>query len=300
MKISNNISAANTILSSVNNRQAVSSFAEKNGRVKPDGRFDSFVMTGTEKNVNGQNSAKKLNTEQQELLRNLDNLSEDEKETAAVCSYIDMQRCCKSAADRQETDIAMFKSLQEQKSYYNELLEKDGVISDKGGKYDFAGVKAGMAVDKSSIKQALADVQKKIGYLTQPPTENTKMYELTDSIYRSAAQTFKTVTGIEDSALELDDDSLCKVREGLTEENYLQKAEENLNSIKNRSKQLGKIFSDYANGNPEIIEKLGKYGKTDSAYNKKQEQLRQAFEKYTKEINSTPFELKLTRNLFTD
>lgn len=81
------------------------------------------------------------------------------------------------------------------------------------------------------------------------PTEETTRYELTDKIFRSASQAFAKATGISDDALTLDDDSFCKYREGLTEENYLEKTNEAINSIKKRSEQLRNVMSDYTGRN---------------------------------------------------
>lgn len=245
MKITTNINAANTNLTAITNRETVMRSANGEKLQKSAGRFDTFTMLSAD----DQKIAKGLSAEKAELIRNLDNLSEEEKAEVAVASYIDMQKCCKSALDRYETDIYSFKSLQEKKAYYNELKSQGGVISEDGGKYAFATSSAGSVIGEKEIDEALSEVQERLDLLTMSPTEETAGYELNDKIFRSASNAFAKATGISDDALNLNDDSLCKVKEGLTEENYLEKMNEAINSVKNRSQQLKSVMNDYMGKN---------------------------------------------------
>lgn len=244
MKISASINAANTNLTAITNRKTVLNSSDGNKRAESKGRFDTFTMIG-----DGPKTAKSLSAEKAALIRNLDNLSEEEKAEVAVTSYIDMQKCCKSVLDRYETDMYSFRSLQEKKTYYNELKSQGGVISEEGGKYAFSESNAGSVIGEKEIDAALSEVQEKIDRLTMAPTEETKRYDLSDKIFRSASRAFAMATGISDDALNLDDDSFRKFREGLTEENYLEKANEAIDSIKNRSQQLSNVMRDYTERN---------------------------------------------------
>lgn len=264
---------------------------------KPAGRFDTFTLVGTNK----PDEAKKLSFDKAELIRNLESLSEEEKAEVAVGSYISMQKCCKSAISHYETDIYSFKSFQEEKAYYNELKSQGGTVSGEGGKYAFAAVGAGSTIDEKEIDAILSQVQERINRFIMAPTEETARYELTDKIFRSASQAFSAVTGISDDALNLEDDSLCKVREGLTEENYLEKANEAINSIKERSKQLTKVMNDYAERNSYAKDKMKDLSNLLSdPHSEKTDKLIEVFEKYGDEINSLPFKLNLFYNPFPD
>lgn len=244
MKITS-INAANTNLTAITNRKTVMNSANTENVKENRRRFDTFTMI----NADNHKTAKGLSSEKAELIRNLDNLSEEEKAEVAVASYIDMQKCCKSALDRYETDIYSFKSLQEKKAYYTELKSQGGVISEEGGKYGFAAASAGSSIDEKEIDAALSEVQGRLDSLMMSPTEETAKNELNDKIFRNAASAFAKATGISDDALNLEDDSLCKVKEGLTEENYLEKMSEAVNSIKNRSQQLTNVMNDYIGTN---------------------------------------------------
>lgn len=146
MKITG-INAANTNLAAITNRKTVMKSANGENLKKSAGRFDTFTMLSAE----DQKIAKGLSAEKAELIRNLDNLSEEEKAEVAVASYIEMQRCCKSSLDCYETDISSFKYLQEQKAYYTELQSQGGVISEDGGKYAFATSSVGSVIGEEEI-----------------------------------------------------------------------------------------------------------------------------------------------------
>lgn len=280
MKVSNVINAANTNFAANSKNSAV---PDKTAQAEKQGRFDTFTMIGE----NDKKTTSSLSTEKKELIRNLDNLSEEEKAEEAVASYIDMQKCCWEVLDRYETDIYLFNSFQEQKAYYNEMKNQGGVISEEGGKYAFAASSAGSVIDEKDIDAALSEVQKRINRLTMAPTEETARYELNDKIFRLASQAFAKVTGISDDALNLDDDSFCKVREGLTEENYLEKTIEAANLVKNRSEQLRSVMSDYTGRNSyakEAMKNLDKFLKVD--LNKEAPPLAEILEKYHNRIES--------------
>ncbi len=265
---------------------------------KPVGRFDTFTLVGSD----GSEKVRKLSAEKAELVRNLDNLSEEEKAEVAVASYIDMQKCCKSVLDRYETDMYSFKSLQEKKAYYNELKNQGGIISEEGGKYAFAESNAGSVIGEKEIDAALSEVQERINRFIMAPSEETAGYELTDKIFRSASQAFSKVTGITDDALNLGDDSLCKFREGLTEENYLEKTNEAINSIKNRSQQIRSVMSDYTGRNSYAKDLMTNPNKLlNNAENKEKTHLAELLEQYREQIELTDTsESDLLSDLFSE
>ncbi len=298
MKISANIHAVNTNLSKVAGTLTVTGSNRTVNSNKPAGRFDTFTLVGTGESDN----ASKLSFEKSELIRNLDNMSEEEKTEAAVTSYIEMQKCCKSALDRYETDMYSFKSLQEKKAYYNELKSQGGVISEEGGKYAFSESSAGSVIGKKEIDAALSEVQERINRFIMAPTDETAGYELTDKIFRSASQAFSKATGLSDNALNLDDDSFCKFREGLTEENYLEKTNEAINSIKNRSGQLRSVMNDYTGKKSYAKDLMMNPDKLLNNTEKKEKpHLAELPEQYRKQIELTDlFESDLLSDLFPE
>lgn len=297
MKITNVIHPVDPNLSVKTGKVTLASPNSAAASSKPTGRFDTFTLVGTSK----PDEAKKLSFDKAELIRNLENLSEEEKANVAVGSYIDMQKCCKSAISHYETDIYSFKSLQEEKAYYNKLKNQGGTVSEEGGKYAFTAASAGSTIDEKEIDAALSEVQERINRFIMAPTEETARYELTDKIFRSASQAFSTVAGISDDALNLEDDSLCKVREGLTEENFLEKENEAINSIRERSEQLSKVMGDYMEKNPYVKEKMKDINNLlRNDHSEKTNKLIEVLEKYGDEINSLPFKLNLFYNPFPD
>lgn len=298
MKITTNINVVNTNLAAITNRKTVMNFSNGDKPKKSVGRFDTFTIISSD----DQKAAKGLSAEKAELVRNLDNLSEEEKAEVAVASYIDMQKCCKSALDRYETDMYSFKSLQEKKAYYNELKNQGGIISEEGGKYAFAESNAGSVIGEKEIDAALSEVQERINRFIMAPSEETAGYELTDKIFRSASQAFSKVTGITDDALNLGDDSLCKFREGLTEENYLEKTNEAINSIKNRSQQIRSVMSDYTGRNSYAKDLMTNPNKLlNNAENKEKTHLAELLEQYREQIELTDTsESDLLSDLFSE
>ncbi len=167
-----------------------------------------------------------------------------------------MQICCKSAVDSLEVKRYCFSSLKEQKAYYTDLLEKGGAISEQGGKYEFFGEKEGTFVNREDIEEALSKVQGYINNYLVEPDEKTSSLEMNEKLFKSSAAVFSAATGINDDALSLEDDSFKKVKGGLTEENYLERITNDINSIKDRSKRITGIMTEYASKNDLVKEKM--------------------------------------------
>lgn len=268
---------------------------------KPTGRFDTFTLVGSRESDKTIEISSALSSERAELIRNLDSMSEEEKAEVAVCSYLDMQISCKEALGIHELRTNIFKMRQEEKAYYNELKSQGGIISEEGGKYAFTGMETGTAVDMKSIEAALADAQQKIDSLIIPPDGSASFGSLVDKSFRASAETFSAATGISDDALNLNDDSFYKIRAGLTEENFLEKENEAINSIRERSEQLSKVMGDYMEKNPYAKEKMKDINNLlRNDHSEKTNKLIGVLEKYGDEINSLPFKLNLFYNPFPD
>ncbi len=247
MKITTNINAANTNLSSAKKTTA------PKGKLNVLGDKDSSVSKNEQSAFETPTT---VNADKAELVRNLSSLSKEEKADAAYYSYMDMQICCKSAVDSLEVKRYCFSSLKEQKAYYTDLLEKGGAISEQGGKYEFFGEKEGTFVNREDIEEALSKVQGYINNYLVEPDEKTSSLEMNEKLFKSSAAVFSAATGINDDALSLEDDSFKKVKGGLTEENYLERITNDINSIKDRSKRITGIMTEYASKNDLVKEKM--------------------------------------------
>lgn len=258
MKISTNINANNTIFAKDSNlnssknhgslKSALSTFEDK--------KHDTFTMAGIDisKTDNKLSYNETFKSKNSELIRNLGNLSEKDKQTVAVDSYYQMQHNLKLAVDSHKERIDFFGELKEKKDYYNQLLAGDEEIDELGGKYAFLGRKAGETINKDDIYAALDEVQRDINSLMQPRTYGSESADkffrnFGAKVFSAFAATFETVTGITDASLTVDgDESMMDQISGLTEENFVQKHTEAIEKIEKRSKNLENVMEKYMNG----------------------------------------------------
>lgn len=268
MKISTNINAANTNLAAV-----------KRTAQKP-----QFTLSSKTTSKSDKSEADTLTPEKSKLVRDLSSLSKEEKAEAAFDSYMSMQRSCREAIGSLELKESCFTYLKEQKAYYLDLLENDGKISESGGKYEFFGEKDGTYVNKDDITKALSKVQGHINNCLAEPDEKNDVINFTKMVFKQSAAIFSAATGITDKALSLEDDSMDKVKSGLTEENYLDRITEDINSLKERSKQITDIMVDYASKNELIKEKMNDPFKPVSESDKNPH-LAKVLEEYRKSLN---------------
>ena len=283
MKITNNINAANTNLAAITNRQNAAGAAKNNAA--PHGRFDTFTK------VDEPEKKTQLSDENAELIKNLDRLSEEEKADKAFSSYLEMRKCLRLAADYKTRQIGTYGNLQEEKAYYTSLLKADGKITGDYGKYAFADKHGGNYVSKSEVESALAEVQRRLDSMVNP--EKGVGNDIYDRIFQVTSNVFQAVTGINDDVLNLADESLWKLPDGITHENFVDTVSESLKSVVNRTNQLQELMKDYINGNKyaQEIAKKGVPADKDRAH------LLETLEKYFDQlVDVLPFKLNLFVN----
>lgn len=286
MKITASINAANTNISAV----------KKNGLnpVAPKGKFNVSGGKKAESLETKQDVFESENAKEKELVRKLSSLSDlskEEKADAVYDSYMGMQNCLRSALDGLETKRFCFNSLKEQKAYYTNLMENGGSISEERGKYKFFGKTQGAVVSMEDIESALSEVQGHINnylpdkWLNKPDEVTLAFSDLDHRLFKEEAAIFSAATGITDDALILNDESLLRIKSGLTEDNYLSRIDSDINSIKDRLKQITDIMVDYAHGNELVKEKMYNPFKTVSE-NDKNPHLRKVLEEYRKYLEN--------------
>lgn len=261
MKITTNINAANTNLSVVNKNN--------HNPVVPKGKFNIFGSDNSKtdqiKIQKNADRAEGLSPENAKLVRDLSSLSslsKEEKVDAVFGAYMGMQNCLRSELDSLETKRSCFNYLKEQKSYYANLMESGGVISKERGKYKFFGKTQGDVVSMEDIENALSEVQGHINnylpdkWLNKPDEVTLAFSDLNHRLFKEEAAVFSALTGITDDALTVNDESLLRIKSGLTEDNYLSRIDSDINSIKDRLKQITDIMVDYAHGNELVKEKM--------------------------------------------
>lgn len=251
MKIITSINAANTNLSAMKKNGLNAAVIKGNLNIGNENNLEKKDKGNFDKAEAADIDRMKL-----KLTRGLSDLSADEKAEAAFNSYMSMQRSCREAIGSLELKEYCFTNLKEQKAYYLDLLENDGKISESGGKYEFFGEKDGTYVNKDDIAKALSKVQGHINNYLAEPDEKNDVTNFPKMVFKQSAAIFSAATGITDKALSLEDDSMDKVKSGLTEENYLEKTNNDINSLKDRAKEITNIMVDYASRNKLVRERM--------------------------------------------
>ena len=261
MKVTTNINAVNTNFSAAKNKGL--------NQIAPKGKFN---ISGSDNSKTDQPNAPKnidktegLSAENAKLVRglsSLSSLSKEEKAEAIYGAYMGMQNCLRSELDGLETKRSCFSYLKEQKAYYTDLMENCGTISEERGKYDFFGKTKGDVVGTEEIESALNKVQ---GYINnylpdkwqnKPDDVYLAFSDLNHRLFKENAAVFSDLTGITDEALTVNDESLLRIKSGLTEKNYLDRIDSDINSIKDRLKQITDIMVDYVHGDKLVKEKM--------------------------------------------
>ena len=285
MKVNNTINAANTNLAAITNKQTAAESAKNKAGKVSFGRFDTFTKVDEPEKKTARSA------EDDQLVKNLDRLSEEEKADVAFSSYLEMRKCLKLAADYKSRQISTYGNLQEEKVYYSSLLKANGKISGDYGKYAFADKHGGSYVSKSDVEDALCKVQRRLDSLVNP--EKGVGNDLHARIFQISSNVFQAVTGITDDVLNLADESLWKLPDGITHENFLDTVSENLRSVQERSDRLQEVMKDYINGNKyaQEAEKKGVPADEDRAH------LLETLEKYFDQLADVlPFKLNLFVN----
>ncbi len=273
MKIENvkninlNAPSANTV------KGAAKADTKRQSSISPNGRFDTFTMIGTGEKKNNTDSVKTLDAKTSELVRSLSALSAEEKVEFAYDSYLDMQKALLHMKDMVNAQVESFKDLKDKKVYYTDLLSSGCTIGEGGGKYKFSSYAEGDNINSKDVLNALNKVQKGLdswcrevsdeeiaalplpehvtGYITY-----RNVYFRDEAMFKTGAVVFSGVTGISDSALEIESGELYFSKEGVNEENFLEKANSLLNSITERSKKLEDLWSEYSYNHRRLMDKL--------------------------------------------
>lgn len=236
-------------------------------------RFDSFTMSGTNSKKDNSDDFKELDARKAELVRSLSMLSAEEKLEFAYDSYLDMQKSLYHIKDLVEIQVEMFSELKDKKAYYTDLIDSDCTVGEGGGKYKFLGYEEGSSIEAADVHSVLQKVQRSLDLLCGKIDEEDLVpnplpehvtgfityedeYYITEMSFRSASTVFSAVTGISDSALQLEPKELYFNKESVNEENFLEKANSLIDTITNRSKKLGDIMSEYSYNHRHLMDKL--------------------------------------------
>lgn len=291
MKITTYINAANTKTSSVNvPKNFLRKVNSETESPAANDRFDSFTIVGMdEKNKKGA-YIKELDTKTAELVRSLSGVPDEDKTELALGSYTDMQMSLHYMKELTEFKIEYFKDMSDKKAYYSGLLDSGCIAGEGGGQYKFSDYAEGDHIDRSKVTAQLDKVQKCIDSLcgnyikeeSEPEPQSLPprvlgyityddLYRGAERMFRSASTIFCGVTGISDSALKMEQGEFYFDMEGVTEENYLEKANDLLNAITDRSKKLEDIMSEFSYNQRHQADKLKERLETAEKWQKEKE-----------------------------
>lgn len=237
---------------------------------KPSG---AFLNVGDEKSKVGKQDlgtfterlAEAFKNDNAEVIRALDELSESDKMEIATRSYLQMQGRIYSVRNKEEDDIKKIGGLKEEKAYYNELLEEaknNGtakIRNDKRDHFGFGDKAAGESVSTRDIEKALDDVQERIDEFIYPYGRDENGMGLTNSEnermtrdYIAYGSVFQEITGLDASCLH-PGDSLLLNKTDRTEENFIEKARENIDTLNGMSNDLRDLMKRYRDEQEEEI-----------------------------------------------
>lgn len=187
--------------------------------------------------------------------RKLSELPKTEKIKEAAKSYSSMQAALLWKITDEQNKIKCFNEYKEKVSYYSGLL--------KGNETDNAIVITDKRFELSEKFSDTDIIGRDVieGYLNKAATSLKRMAEPVDlndkrfhefrnitlrSVFRNSAADFAAVTGMTADCLNTEgDDSLLWHANDRTVENYVQKAEENIERLKARSNGLYQLMQDY-------------------------------------------------------
>lgn len=182
--------------------------------------------------------------ENSDLIHGLSELSDEDKMEIAMNSYLQMQGRVHQAINREEADIRTFNSIADEKARISSMLETakqngGGINTPDGGE-----------LTTEDIEKQLGDVQKKMDKFLAPygrdEDGNARTTAFNESIkkdFAAYASVFSEVTGITGDALDATAE-LTLHKTDRDESNFVQKAQESIDALKEQSKGLSSMKKD--------------------------------------------------------
>ncbi|MBQ9383502.1 MAG: hypothetical protein IJT87_04645 [Ruminiclostridium sp.] len=200
--------------------------------------------------------ANAFKTDNADVIRALDGLSEADKADIAARSYLQMQGRIISARNKEEQDIKDFRELEEEKYRYKDMLEEakeNGgcakVKGDKDKRWLFGDREEGSTVTSKEIEDALDDVQSRIDRFLAPYGRNEDGSAISDPDnevvtrdYIAYAAVFEEMTGLKTPD---PGDSLLLHKLDRDESNFVERAQDNINKLNKLSNDLNAQWKKY-------------------------------------------------------
>jgi hypothetical protein len=212
---------------------------------------DSFTLTVSDYLDKDGVSTDEFSNKSKQMLDNIENLPENEKESALNASYKEMQTHLYMFARNELNGARDFNNLLEQKDYYSSVLNGEDPNTDYRDEVQYLYETFGNDnfTDKDYLQMRLDDTQKRIdSYLdhSQKMGEHMKavgFIGIYASGYIAAGGDGEKVTALLDNP-----ETINKLKDNLksrTEENYIEKSKEAVEIYRSYSEGLTDIMEDY-------------------------------------------------------
>lgn len=218
------------------------------------GKFDTLV-----KAINSSTTTKSNNVNINSIKMSIDTLTNDEQLYLAKKAYDGMQFTISGAIGTTEHRIESFKKIKAEKDYYESMINdkanicecigqnyviKEEYMMTENGKYRCANLKAGDYISIDNIKSNIAYVDNALNNIVKM-THTDNYWASTN--YNTCAETFSSVfPQLSSKYSSLFDTKKCSFikDKNLTVDNFIEKSQTNVDDLKNRSKNLTKMYED--------------------------------------------------------
>jgi hypothetical protein len=242
MQINNNPNISSMLAhSNVIRANNTSSPLQNNAMRALDRRFDTFV------NEASQNFIERLNSKIEDKLFSLMNMSPSDRRYFAFMYKENMKRLTNDAISHEERELEKFDNLQEQKAYYQGILDDNGYVNE--GKFAFGGLHR-TYVSKVEVQEFLDAVQGRIDDVVTAriAKESDPFDRKTWEYIYSGAASLAAADARGNPAIIVDDVSISG-QWTRTEENFREEALESIKSLNTRLDNIDRMYNDFLRDN---------------------------------------------------
>jgi uncharacterized protein YaaQ len=204
-----------------------------------DRRFDCFVSQVS------QNFVERLSAKVESSLKEIMDMSPDDKRVIAHGAMQHMKRLTQEAIEHEERELERFNRLQEQKAHYQEVLNRGGFV--RQGQFGLSGVN-NRNVSRDEVSKMLEEVQKQIDDLVSArQRKESDPFDLRTFEFLYAGATFLAAA----SAFQFPPDA-AKIsgvnvsgQWSRTEGNFVQESQRSIKSLNRKLEDIDNMYSEY-------------------------------------------------------
>lgn len=188
-----------------------------------------------------------LKAETESISKNIKKLEDKDKLAVARLAHSSMKNIVAKAKAANENAVEEFKSLEEEKAYYQGVLTDKNNVYRENGQYLLSGKATGEIISKDDVKSALDDVQSRIDSLIKndDSDSSSQKKDIISDLYSYNASVFAAATGKSSDALKFGNNDSIFGMWDRTEENFLDEAQKAIDELDSRSKGLDNALSEF-------------------------------------------------------